>query len=158
MKLFKNGIGEEVSELRGDLLTNNKEPLSEGSSSPAAPDSQVPAKAKRRKISGPERVKILTDLDRLPRNERGAYMRQLGLYSGQVSLWRKKQLDGLSGKRGPKPKKTESLEKRLTELERENRKLKSKLKRADLVNELQKKIADVLGDSPTSPAEIDAED
>ena len=158
MKLFNNGTGEEVSERRGDLLTNNKEPRSEGNSSPAAPDPQVPAKAKRRKISAPERAKILKDLDRLSRGERGAYMRQLGLYSGQVSTWRKKQLEGLSGKRGPKSKKAEALEKRLAELERENRKLKFKLKRADLVNELQKKIADALGDSPTSPPEGDAED
>jgi transposase-like protein len=117
----------------------------------------VPAKAKRRSLSGVERAKILKDLDRLPHGERGAYLRQLGLYSGQVSNWRKKQLEGLSANRGPKPQKSEALERRLAELERENRQLKSKLKRAELVNELQKKIAEVLGDSTGSPPEGDAE-
>jgi len=158
MRLFGNGTSEGVSERRDDHLSDSKESRREESPSlGATPESQVPAKAKRRSISGLERVKILQDLDRLPRGERGAYLRQLGLYSGQVSGWRKKQLEGLSAKRGPKPKKAEVLEKRLFDLTRENRQLKSKLKRAELVNELQKKIAEALGDSPASPPEGDAE-
>lgn len=159
MKLYGNGSGEGVSERRDDLLSDLTEDRSSETPSPAAaPESRVPPKAKRRTISGPERAKIIKDLDRLPRGERGAYLRQLGLYSGQISSWRKQQLEGLSGKRGPKPKRAEALEKRLAELERENRQLKSKLKRADLVNELQKKIAEALGDSPVSPPEGDASD
>lgn len=159
MKLFSNGTGEGVSDRRDDLLKDLKESRREETPSPgAAPEARVPAKAKRRIISGPERAKILKDLDRLPRFERGAYLRQLGLYSGQISSWRKQQLEGLSAKRGPKPgKKAEGLERRLAEQEREIRQLKSKLKRADLVNELQKKIAEALGDSPVSPPEGDAE-
>lgn len=147
MKIFGSGTG------TSDGGSEDREfPSSPG----VTPDPRVPAKAKRRILSGVEQAKILKDLDRLPHGGRGAYLRQLGLYSGQVSNWRKKQLEGLSANRGPKPKKAEALERRMAELERENRQLKSKLKRAELVNELQKKIAEILGDSTGNPPEIDA--
>ena len=159
MKLFTTVASEGVSERRDDHLINLKKDRSEGTPSlGAAPESRVPAKAKRRIISAPERAKILKDLDNLSHGERGAYMRQLGIYSSQVSTWRKQQLEGLGAKRGPKRKESAALERRLAELESENRKLKSKLKRAALVNELQKKIADALGDSQASPPEADADD
>jgi transposase-like protein len=104
----------------------------------------VPAKAKRRSFSGPEIAKILGDLDRLGRGERGAYMRQLGIYSSQVSGWRRRQLAGLSTKRGPKAKETNSLDKVVAAKDRRIRELENRLKRAELMLEIQKKAQEAL--------------
>jgi transposase-like protein len=134
--------GEGVSERRDDLLTESKESRSGETPSPGA--AQVPGQAKRRSFSASEIAKILADLDKLGRGGRGAYLRQHGLYSGQVSTWRKKQLAGLSANRGPKAKDPNPLEKVVAAKDRRIRELENKLKRAELMLEIQKKAQEAL--------------
>jgi hypothetical protein len=75
-------------------------------------------------------------------------MRQLGIYSSQVSGWRKRQLAGLSTKRGPKAKETNPLDKVVAAKDRRIRELENRLKRAELMLEIQKKSPGGLGYLP----------
>jgi hypothetical protein len=55
------------------------------------------------------------------------------------------ELEGLSSKkRGPAAKKLDPLTRRIIEQEKENMKLRSKLRKAELIIEAQKKIAEIL--------------
>jgi transposase len=60
-------------------------------------------------------------------------------------LWKRQINKGLiPKKRGPLPKRPDPNVRRITELERENTKLAHKLKQAELIIEVQKKVADLL--------------
>jgi transposase-like protein len=103
------------------------------------------AKARRRRFSPTEIAKILADLNRLPPGpDRSAYLRNGGLYSSQVALWRRRQEQGQVEKRGRKAKETNPLEKVVATKERRIRELERKLKRAELMLEIQKKAQEAL--------------
>ena len=74
-------------------------------------------------------------------------MRREGLYSSLVSEWREQSergsLTGLSGhRRGPK---VDANAVELVRLQRENKRLQEKLERAELIIDVQKKVARLLG-------------
>jgi len=78
----------------------------------------------------------------------GALLRREGLYSSHLAAWRRERDRGAvkalsSRKRGPKGPSPES--KRVAELERENQRLREELRRAQLINEAQKKLHELLG-------------
>ena len=83
--------------------------------------------------------------------EVGRLLRREGLYSSQLSAWRKAAREGslqeLGKKRGPRkrPPVTKRWKERARELERENRRLREDLRRAHLVVEVQEKMAELLG-------------
>lgn len=112
---------------------------------------EVVAKPKRRQHSAEYKLRILQELDACSgKGEIGAVLRREGLYSSLVSKWREQRekgsLNGLSGqKRGPKvdPNATE-----LARLQRENKRLKEQLERAELIIEVQKKVARLMGETP----------
>ena len=109
---------------------------------------EVVAKAKRRQHSAEYKLRILHEIDECKGSgEVGALLRREGLYSSLVSKWREQReqssLTGLSGhRRGPKvdPNAVE-----LARLQRENKRLQEKLERAELIIEVQKKVARLLG-------------
>ena len=112
---------------------------------------EVSAKAQRRRFTVEYKRKILSEADgcREP-GEIGALLRREGLYSSHLSAWRAARDRGeLGGKgirtRGPKAKPRDPNEKRVRELERENRKLRRRAERAEAFVELQKKVSEVLG-------------
>jgi transposase-like protein len=77
------------------------------------------------------------------------------LYSSLVSKWREQldrgSLTGLSGKqRGPK---VETNAEELLRLQRENKRLQAQLERAELIIDVQKKIAQLAGVDPLSQSE-----
>jgi transposase-like protein len=79
----------------------------------------------------------------------GALLRREGLYYSNLTTWRKQRDEGilqsLSRKRGRKKRPTNPLAKRLEELERENKQLRTKLNQAEMIIEVQKKISEILG-------------
>ena len=86
-------------------------------------------------------------------------MRREGLYCSNISTWHRQRdegiLRGLSPKkRGRKTKKVNPLAKEVAKLERENRKLSKKLKQAETIIEVQKKISAILGISQNSNGEM----
>jgi transposase-like protein len=119
---------------------------------------EVVAKAKRRQYPAEYKLQILRELDQCKSpGEVGALLRREGLYSSLVSKWREQRekgsLSGLAGqRRGPKvdPNAAE-----LARLQRENQRLKEELERAELIIEVQKKVAQLVGAKPASKNEAD---
>jgi len=114
-------------------------------------ETEVVVKPKRRQHSAEYKLRILRELDECDgKGEIGAILRREGLYSSLISKWREQRekgsLNGLSGqKRGPKvdPNAAE-----LARLQRENKRLKEQLERAELIIEVQKKVARLMGETP----------
>jgi transposase len=112
---------------------------------------EVVAKAKRRQHSVEYKLRILRELDECKgTGMAGALLRREGLYSSLVSKWREQRergsLSGLSEhRRGPKvdPNAAE-----LAHLQRENKRLKEQLERAELIIDVQKKVAQLVGVTP----------
>ena len=112
---------------------------------------EVTAKPTRRRYTAEYKHKILREAETCTRSgELGALLRREGLYSSNLTVWRKqrerRELEGLSQKkRGLLPKEKNPLAAKVATLERENRRLKSRAERAEGLVELQKKVSEILG-------------
>jgi len=117
---------------------------------------EVVAKAKRRQHAAEYKLRILREVEGCQgKGDVGALLRREGLYSSLVSKWREQHdrgsLTGLSGKqRGPK---VEASAEELLRLQRENKRLQAQLERAELIIDVQKKIAQLAGVDPLSQNE-----
>ena len=118
---------------------------------PVAQETEVTAKARRRRFTAAEKLRILREADGCTKpGELGALLRRESLYSSHLASWRAARKNGeLAGltprARGPKAKPVDARDKKLAELERENRRLQARLDRAEGLIELQKKVAQLLG-------------
>ena len=79
----------------------------------------------------------------------GELLRREGLYSSHLSMWRKQRDEGvLAGlkpkRRGRKAKSKNPLADENARLQRENDRLKEKLRQAELIIDVQKKVAEIL--------------
>lgn len=124
------------------------------------PDPEVAAKAKRRQFSPEYRLRVLKEADacREP-GEIGALLRREGLYSSHLVHWRRQREAGAlagmrSKKRGPKGRHEDP---RLKQQEREILRLRRRLKQAETIIEIQKKVAGILG-IPLNAPELDEND
>lgn len=120
--------------------TNGKPPTS----------SETVLKSKRRRISVAEKIRILKALEAAAPGKQGAVLRREGIYSSQVSTWRKQlergDLDPATFRKRVQIKdQSKATERRIAELERENRGLRRRVERAELIGEIQKKAARLLG-------------
>jgi transposase len=121
---------------------------SNGKAREALPETEVVEKAKRQQYTAEYKLRILREADICRASgEIGALLRREGLYSSHLTTWRRQrergELDGLSPqKRGPKadPQAVE-----LAKLQRENARLRERLRKAELVIEVQKKVSQILG-------------
>ena len=119
-----------------------------GKSEEEGTKTEVVAKAKRRQHPAEYKLRILHEIDECKGSgEVGSLLRREGLYSSLVSKWREQRergsLTGLSGhRRGPK---VDSNAAELTRLQRENKRLQEQLERAELIIDVQKKVARLLG-------------
>ena len=119
-------------------------------------ETEVVVRPKRRQHTAEYKLRILGELDECTgKGEAGAILRREGLYSSLISKWREQReqgsLNGLGGqRRGPKvdPNAAE-----LARLQRENKRLKEKLERAELIIDVQKKVARLIGETPPPPSE-----
>jgi transposase-like protein len=112
----------------------------------AVPDPEVPEKTVRRKFTAAYKLRILKQAERSTEpGQIGALLRREGLYSSNLTSWRRQVAQGLvPKKRGPAAQKMDPHVRRITELERENAKLAHKLKQAELIIDVQKKVAELL--------------
>jgi len=115
------------------------------------PDSEVPEKKPRRKYTAAYKLRILQEYDTctVP-GEIGALLRREGLYHSNINTWLRQRdkgaLHGLTPrKRGRKAKQVNPLAREVARLERENKKLSQKLKQAEIIIDVQKKISEILG-------------
>ena len=120
---------------------------------PPGADSEVVPRARRRVFSNADKRRIVEAADRCTKpGEVGALMRREGVYSSSLSTWRRQreaaELAALAPvKRGPKadPQRAETLH--IAQLTRERDDFKSRLDKALLVIDVQKKLAALLGNS-----------
>jgi len=115
------------------------------------PDPEVPEKKPRRRFTTAYKLRILKEYDACAKpGEIGALLRRQGLYYSNINTWLRQRdegvLHGLSPKkRGRKAKKVNPLAQENARLERENKKISEKLKQAETIIEVQKKISEILG-------------
>lgn len=120
------------------------------------PDPEVTEKPVRRKFTAEHKLRILAEADRCTEyGQIGVLLRREGLYSSHLSDWRRKRMEGTlvslsPRKRGPKPEKN-PLAPEVARLERENERLQRKLKQAETIIDVQKKLSGLLGLALGSP-------
>jgi len=118
------------------------------------PNTEVVAKAKRKRFTAAEKLRILREVDGCQGSgEIGALLRREGIYSSYLTTWRRQreagELDGLAPrKRGPKPD-PQAIE--LAKLRRENARLQDRLERAEFIIDFQKKVAQMFGGTLETP-------
>ena len=122
---------------------SHRSEVSASATSQERPDSEVLAKAERRRFTAEYKLRILQEAEACANGERGALLRREGLYSSHLSKWRRQreagQMNGLAPRqRGPKPDPQAA---ELTQLRRENERLKRKLQQAEVIIDAQKKLA-----------------
>ena len=111
-------------------------------------ETEVSSKARRRRFTADYKRRIVREADACSEpGQVGALLRREGLYSSHLTSWRReveqRELEALSPKkRGPK---VDERDRTIAELARENEKLKARAERAELLVEIQKKVASLLG-------------
>ena len=134
------------------MFKRNPKPRTQnGVSNQQQPQNEVTPKAKRRRFSASYKLRILEETDRCTKpGQIGALLRREGLYSSNLTSWRRQRDQGQIGalspkKRGPKPAPDAAMVRELTRLREQNQRLEHKLKKAELIIEVQKKVSALLG-------------
>ena len=117
------------------------------------PDAEVRLKPERRTFTAAYKQAILQECEACAIGERGAILRREGLYSSHLSSWRgqraRGELAGLEPQaRGPHPEPQRTV---VAQLRRENERLQLRLKQAEAIVEVQKKVSQLLGLVVISP-------
>lgn len=126
-------------------------------SSSVRPDPEVVAVAQRRQFSSGEKSRILALADACTQpGEIGALLRREGIYSSHLCTWRKQRAAAEQTalepqKRGRKIDPALAEARRIETLTRENERLRRQLAQAELIIDVQKKVASLLGLSMVQP-------
>ena len=117
----------------------------------ARPDPEVVAKPKRRTYTAEykQRILLAAESAAATRGGLGALLRREGLYSSLLTYWRRERAQGVlealtPQKRGPKSKHN-PLEEENQKLRRQNARLTEDLRKAQIIIDVQKKVAALLG-------------
>ena len=120
---------------------------------------EVPEKAKRRRFEAAYKLRILAEAERcLAAGQLGELLRLEGLYSSHLTTWRKQRDEGVlealtPKKRGRRPRRQAPVALEKERLERENRRLAERLRQAETIIEVQKKVSEMLGISTVSQSD-----
>ncbi len=137
----------------GDGKAEGNVPLAEASISGREgpiPDPEVPAHPTRRRFSAAYKARVVEEADGCTESGAvGALLRREGLYSSQLSAWRKLYHGGAlqalrDDKRGRKATK-HPLEDENARLRKHNERLCGRLEQAEAIIEIQKKVTAMLG-------------
>jgi transposase len=115
------------------------------------PDPAVSEKPVRRRFTAEYKLRVLHEADRcIASGQLGALLRREGLYSSLLSTWRQQRdqgtLAGLTPKRrGRKANPDAHLIAENLRLTRETQRLAAKLRQAETIIEIQKKLSEILG-------------
>lgn len=124
---------------------------------PPPPDPEVPERAARRRFTAEYKLRILHEAETCAgTGTLGALLRREGLYSSHLTTWRRQREQGALAGLAPKPRgrpaaRVSPLARRVAELERENAQLTRRLRQAETIIEVQKKVSEILG-IPLTPA------
>ena len=127
-----------------------------GTGAAVIPDPEVPTKATRRRFTSEYKRRILKEADVCA--DLGALLRREGLYASNLTTWRKQMNRGVltalsPKKRGRKESGGNPLQVENDKLRKENNRLERRLKRAELIIDIQKKAAQILGIPLSTPEE-----
>ena len=146
---------EEVGETEGARRATAVSPGGAAAAEPVlgevAPETEVVAKAQRRRFTAEYKRRLLREADRCTTpGAIGALLRREGLYSSHLTTWRAQrergELEALAPKkRGPKPSLPDPRDQQIAEQERELTKWKKRAERAEALVEVQKKLSELLG-------------
>jgi transposase len=125
---------------------------------PASASPELSDRPRRRTFTARDKLRILAATDRAAETGRiGAILRREGLYSSTLSEWRRQRDAGALGalvpaRRGPKTTGANPLAAEVAVLQRDNARLTLRLKRAEAIIDIQKKVAALLG-IPLAPSD-----
>ena len=116
-----------------------------------ATGTEVPVVARRRRHTRSDKLRILAEADRCVRyGELSALARREGVYPCILNRWKewreRMQAEDTPAARKPKSGSYETLRGQLRMAERENHRLRLKLKRAELLLDIQKKASEILAE------------
>ena len=115
------------------------------------PETEVLAKAQRRRFTAEYKRRILHEAERCLRpGEIGALLRREGLYASALTAWRaaraRGELAGLAPKkRGPRMRRIDPRDRKMMLQEREITQWKARAQRAEALVEIQKKFSEMVG-------------
>jgi len=115
------------------------------SSSDAVPDPEVVQRAKRRFFTTGYKLRILNAADGCKQGEIGALLRREGLYSSNLSTWRRQRERGELGQKKRGRPGIDPKVKEVARLRAQNARLAVKLEQAETIIEVQKKLSVLLG-------------
>jgi transposase len=122
----------------------------DGQAAKPPPDPELAERAQRRRFTAEYKLRILAEADEAVTRpgELGALLRREGLYSSNLTKWRRQReegaLEGLSRSRGRKP--AEPLEKENALLRRRLERAEAELEKAHRVIEVQGNVSALLGE------------
>jgi len=125
----------------------------------AHPNPEVPDKAVRRRFTAEYKLRILTLADACTDpGSLGSLLRREGLYASNLNTWRHQRERGvLSGltpkKRGRKESVRNPLVAENEKLRRENDRITKRLRQAEIIIDVQKKVSQILGIQLATPEE-----
>ena len=116
-----------------------------------ATGNEVPVVARRRRHTRSDKLRILAEADRCVRwGELSALARREGLYASTIRKWKewreRMQAEDTPAAGRPKSESYETLRGQLRQAERENHRLRMKLKRAEMLLDIQKKASELLAE------------
>ena len=114
------------------------------------PDPEVAATPTRRRFTAENKLRILKLADACTAvGSLGALLRAEGLYASNLTTWRRQRTDGVLSaltpqKRGRKASARHPLRAENETLRKENARLSTRLKQAELIIDVQKKVSEIL--------------
>ena len=147
MRFGENAL-EETTGSVGERSESERTGVSSNAGRVPRPDPEVPARATRRRHSPQYKAKILAEVEACEEpGGVGAILRREGLFASHLTRWRAAQILGKLDRSVPIPRgpKANPLTPELARLRRENARLGKKLRKAEQIIELQKKVSEVLG-------------
>ncbi len=123
---------------------------------------EVTEKPVRRRFTAEYKMRILEEADGCTETgQLGELLRREGLYSSHLSNWRRlRELGSLASlkpkRRGRKPNPNNEATQELKRLQRENERLAERLRQAETIIDVQKKVCEMLG--ITTPQDDDGKD
>ncbi len=150
-----SGQGPGKGETEGGHRPTGASPFPDATQGAMPPATEVMETIPRRTFSAQYKLRILQEADACAHGQLGALLRREGLYYSHIKDWREQRdagaLDAFSKKRGRKKTVKNPLAVENARLEKQNRRLEEELRKARIIIEYQKKMADLLGE-PTQGA------
>jgi transposase-like protein len=140
------------------LVGQRKEPPSSPALAPGAGvNAEVLPRAQRRRFSADYKRRILHEADQCRQpGQIGALLRREGLYSSHLSCWRQQRERGELGTLPRGKPAADPAVKEVARLQRENTRLQGRLKQAETIIAVQKKLCALLGLPSADPLRADS--